>query len=529
MSLSQAHRSDVAHAPTRAVRAALLAASFLMFLAELVDAAGRPLILAPHTLAWAELIAKEPRLVLLAPRSHGKTTLVLAYILWCFWRHAHDEGGRPLAMPAGLFQAVLFSATQPQALVLMAIFRDLLLANADLFGDVAAVFGDDRRRGARFSQTAVRLPSGAELLIRAYRTSTRGMHPDLLVLDDVLNDANSLTSRQREKTWRYLMSTLLPMSPGRMIVIGTAIHQADLLHQLGRGLGAGPDPHHTALGFHWVRYRALDEASGEALWPEVHSAAELYALRDADPLAFSREYQNEPRDDAASMFPYELTQRALDAGAGYTLGSGHPAGPEGCVVLGADFALSEAAGADYTVVMVVAYDLGTYCRRVLDIRREKGLDFAAQIELIRDLVVRHRVTLGVVEQNSFQRWIVDELNRWPETNGRIFGNTTGRGRADPRDGIPRLKLSLLAGSWVMPYGDAASVRLARARQTELGAFGSRNGRLEGVGEHDDMVVASWYVELAVERVEELRIQDDYEIVTAADLGIEHVRISPDLD
>jgi hypothetical protein len=44
-----------------------------------------------------------------------------------------------------------------------------------------------------------------------------------------------------------------------------------------------------------------------------------------------------------------------------------------------------------------------------------------------------------------------------------------------------------------------------------------------------MVVASWYVELAVERVEELRIQDDYEIVTAADLGIERVRISPDLD
>jgi hypothetical protein len=72
---------------------------------------------------------------------------------------------------------------------------------------------------------------------------------------------------------------------------------------------------------------------------------------------------------------------------------------------------SEAAGADYTVVMVVAYNLRTGLRRVLDIRREKGLDFAAQIELIRDLVVRHRVLFGVVEQNGFQRWIVDELNR----------------------------------------------------------------------------------------------------------------------
>ena len=169
----------------------------MYFLAALVDVAGRPLILAPHILAWAELIEREPRLVLLAPRSHGKTTLVLAYLLWCFWRHGRDEAGRPLATPAGAFLAVLFSATKPQALVLMALFRDLLLANRDLFGEVAEVPGTARRRGARWSQTAVRLPSGAELLIRAYGTSSRGLHPDLLLLDDVLSDANSLSSHQR--------------------------------------------------------------------------------------------------------------------------------------------------------------------------------------------------------------------------------------------------------------------------------------------------------------------------------------------
>ena len=58
---------------------------------------------------------------------------------------------------------------QPEALVLMAIFRDLLLANANLFGEAAGLSGDARRRGARLSQSAIRLPSGAELLIRAYQ------------------------------------------------------------------------------------------------------------------------------------------------------------------------------------------------------------------------------------------------------------------------------------------------------------------------------------------------------------------------
>jgi hypothetical protein len=170
----------------------------------------------------------------------------------------------------------------------------------------------------------------------------------------------------------------------------------------------------------------------------------------------------------------------------------------------------------------------THRRRVLDIRRVKGLDLTSQIQLICDLVGRHRVLLGVVEQNGFQRWIVDELARRPETRGRIFGSTTGRGRADPRDGIPRLKFELLAGTWIMPCGDEASLRLARRWQTELGAFGWRNGRLEGVGEHDDLVVASWYVELAIERVRQLLApQDAYEIVTGEDLGIERVHISPD--
>ena len=529
MSGPRADRPGPPRTRTGALHSALLAQSFLYFLAALVDVAGRPLILAPHILAWAELIEREPRLVLLAPRSHGKTTLVLAYLLWCFWRHGRDEAGRPLAAPAGTFQAVLFSATMDQALVDMVLVRDLLVANAVLFGEMGGFSGAARRRGARWSQTAVRLPSGAELLIRPFRASSRGLHPDLLLLDDVLNDANSLTSHQRELTRRYFMSTLLPMSPRRTVVIGTAIHRADLLHQLSAGLGSGPDPDHTPLGFRWVRYRALDEETGEALWPEVHGAAELYAIRDTDPLVFSREYQNLPRDDAASMFPYELTERALDAGAAYALGTGHPAEPGECVLLGADFALSDAASADYTVVMVVAYHLQTQRRRVLDIRREKGLSFSSQLALICDLFVRHRVTLGIVEQNTFQRWIVDELERRPETRGRIFGHTTGPGRADPRDGIPRVKLALEAGSWVMPCADAASRRLARTWQTELGAFGLRDGKPVGVGEHDDLVIASWYLELAIGRLYQLLAEKEpeWEPVWLEDLGIKRYRISED--
>ncbi len=94
------------------------------------------------------------------------------------------------------------------------------------------------------------------------------MHPDLLLLDDVLNDANSLTSEQRERTYRFFMGTLMPMNARQIVAIGTAIHQDDLLSHLGRGMGTGRDRHHTRLGFRAETYRALDEDTGETLWPE---------------------------------------------------------------------------------------------------------------------------------------------------------------------------------------------------------------------------------------------------------------------
>lgn len=507
------------------VSAAALAASFPLFLTVLVDTAGRPLELPGHVLSWADLVAREPRLVLRAPRSHGKTTLVLAYVAWCCWRHGRTERGGGGPGEAGTFEAVLFSATREQALELMARFRDLLVANPNLFSELLPEPASARRRRTRWSATEVRLRNGAGLRIRAYRSSVRGMHPDLLLLDDVLNDANSLTTEQRDKTYRFFLGTLLPMAPRQIVAIGTAIHRDDLLSRLARGMGHGQDRHHTALGFRAETYRALDEVTGDTLWPERFTAAELLALRDEDPLIFSREFQNDPRDDAASLFPYELTQRAIDAGASLALGSRHPAEVDELVVMGVDLARSAAARADYTVAIVAAWNRSTGTRRVLDIRREKGLELDAQVELICDLCVRHRVVTGLVEDNGFQQWLLDALRKRPESQGRVFGHRTGSNKADARDGIPRLALSFRAGSWIIPSGDPPSLRLARVLQAELGAYGYQDGKLTGVGEHDDTVIAAWLAERAVAWLDELiRLAPTEELVTAEDLGIERVRI-----
>jgi hypothetical protein len=511
---------------TEATRRALLWASFPYFLSQLVGIHGRPLDIPAHIRRWTEHLVAESRLVLLAPRGHGKTSLILAFVLWCFWRHGRDASGRPLPAPAGAFQAVLFSATRDQALVLMALFRDLLAANQQLFPELESP-GQGGGRRPRSAQTVVRLATGAELLVRAYRTSTRGLHPDLLLLDDVLSDANSLSSHQRELTWRYFLGTLLPMAPRRFVVVGTAIHQRDLLHQLADGVGAGPDPDHTPLGFYWVRYAALLD-TGEALWPEVFPAAELQAIRDVDPISFAREYQNDPRDDSGSLFPYALTQTVLDRGSDLTFLPSYRARPGEFVILGYDLAVSEEAGADYTVGWVAAYDRMAQTARILHGFRERGLTFAEQLDKLRRLCAFYPVDLGIVEDNAFQRWLLTEAHKYPETAGRLLGHRTGREKASFVDGVPSLRLRLLESFWTFPTGDAESLRLARLWQSEMSAFGWKDGRLAGLGEHDDMVIAWWFLDRAIRTIDEwFAMADTPEIVFAEDLGFERVRIGRD--
>jgi len=58
-----------------------------------------------------------------------------------------------------------------------------------------------------------------------------------------------------------------------------------------------------------------------------------------------------------------------------------------------------------------------------------------------------------------------------------------------------------------------------------------DGRLTGVGEHDDLVVASWYVELAIAFLNDLlaKKEPECEMVWLEDLGIKRYRIGEDWD
>jgi hypothetical protein len=523
---------------------ALSWASFAHFVTRLKDDRGRFLGLPWHIHEWADLMQEERLLCLMAARDHGKSWTVYAYIAWRIWRHNRRSDGVLMSdAPDGNLDIVYVTASYPLALQRFERIKQFLTDNDHLFGDVLPrrVKGTPLAVIANtWSKTQFRLLNGVQMVVKSIGSSMRGLHPQLLVADDIVDDKNSATEAQREKVWKYVTGVLMPMvganreqAPeddphdfGTMFVIGTPQHQNDTLNRLRK-----------SPGWRHVKYRAADFDAGIALWPERYSIAALLAIQATDALTFSREYQMDPRDDASSLFPYGLTGEALYPGAGFIHALSVTQRTYGEYVLfGGDLAVSEAVGADYTVLIVALYNRITQKRRVLWACREKGLDFKAMVRLIRTVCKDFNVDIGVVEQNGFQRWLHQHLATFPETNTRVFGHNTGVEKQNLADGVPGLKLALQNHLWEVPDGrtmdgtgilDAEAATWVGHWRAELQAFGFVDGKLQGSGEHDDTVMASWFLERAVRMVEAHQDVAGGDTVYGEDVGINRVHIGAD--
>lgn len=517
-------------------RLRLMYADFKFFMSELKDDAGNYLTVSEHHEEWCDLMEKEKRLCLLAPRDHGKTWTSLCYIMWRCWKHNRNPDGTiKTRKPDGNFQIVLFSDTRNQVSEFFSKLQMLILANEELFADILPT--GSRGSGAKIREVwtggMIRFRNGAEVSIRAFMTSTRGLHPQIIICDDILNDQNSATSYQRAKVWRYFVGTIMPMPgpDGQLIIIGTAQHYSDLLHRLK-----------TVEDFKtsWKKYRAVDWDTGDVLWNDRHNLADLKTKQSVDPVIFAKEFQNDPRDDASSLFPMTMTSKVFTKGAGLGMAERYIKRPGEFVVLSADMAMSEAIGADYCVVMVARIDLATQQRQLLWAVREKGWSFDTQVKSLRYACALFDVDLGVVESNNFQRWVRAETEKYPETAGKILGHTTGAEKVSMKDGVPLLTIPLNQGLWTFPDGvrqnaegnyeviDQHAKEFATVWQSEMNSFGWVNDKLQGAGEHDDTVMAFWLLERAVRILNQLLSEGPSEsYVTMSEMGMERLTIGDD--
>lgn len=514
-----------------AAEGSLLWASAAYFMSRLKDDRGDPLLVVVHNETWITLMQYNRLLALMAPRDHSKTFTSRSYMLWRMWRHNRGPDGVLYNdRREGKLEIVLFSSNMEIAQnALFAGVQDMILDNLDLFSDLLPPNAGSTGN-PDWSKSVLRLRNGVVLVPKAIGSATRGLHPDLIIVDDILSDKNSLTALQRGRVWAYLLGTIGPMvgPEGQLIVIGTAQHYEDALHRLRRD-----------KRFVWRKFRAVNWDTGKVLWEGRHNLADLQAIRDADPVIFSKEYQNDPRDDASSLFPLTLTARPVERGMGMRFESEMPMTNRvlGEFVVGAlDVAISEAVGADYTDCKVALYNRFTAQRRLLWAMRERGLTFDDQVTLMRDVCRRFNVDIMVIEQNVAQKWLLQHLVKYPETASRVYGHTTGIEKQNLTDGVPGMKIVLQNDLWTWPSGEDANGNVidpeardyVRTMRMELNAFGFVDGKLQGVGEHDDTVLGLWLTERAIRMIEALPEMPGTSDYTAEEVGIgERVTITKD--
>lgn len=454
---------------------------------------GTPFLIGRHHIEWSEALATWARVLALAARDHGKSHLfTVAYGLWQADRVNPGQLG------------MIFSSTETQAEEQLDKIRLEVIGGGEAGGPNPLLqhllpFQKDSARNIRFA-------NGSEIRARAFGTrKARGVHPRWIVGDDLGNDEWLWSARVREKAIDYFLSVMegMVVPGGQLVVVGTPLHKEDLYN-------------HLEASGEWftMRHPAIDE-NGNPLWPQRYSRADLESKkrRLGGGIRWSREFLCKPVSDESSMFPGSLFEAPgvkqpykLGLPASYWDAKGWPR------YTGVDLAMSASSGGDYFVIYTLAVDPETNDRWPVSIHMEKNLDLQSQISMVEAEAKLYDSQLVFIEANQYQRVFTDEMVRTSDvpvkafytsgtkkksvtTQHRGMGGTYSANKNDIDHGVFRIRLLFENGKWKLPW-DRATRDIMQEFVGQLQSFGWADGKLQGVGAHDDLVMAAWIAEHA---------------------------------
>lgn len=434
---------------------------------------------AEHHKDWSSLIAKNKRLAINAARDHGKSYFFsLAYVLWrayFAWKpslkdvlEVNVEAGENLPKVS---MGYIYSNTQTQAIALLEIVKREIESNPFL-RHLKPSYTDS------WSKMEVVLSNGAVIRARGYGTAVRGAHPCWLVADDVLNDESIYSELTRKKTIEYFYSAISPMvvPGGQIIVVGTPMHREDLYQVLK-----------TNRRYVFRSYAATPE---KPLWPGRYSKKMLEEKREEiGTTRFAREFECVPISDESTLFPENILAQCYDD----QFEMPRALTPElrnifkNGIYTGMDLALSASVGADYTVITTIGID-EFKTRYILNIFRKRGMTMTEQLHALQEIHSNFRPNKIFVEDNAYQRVFRDELVR--STDMPVEGyTTTARSKNSMESGVPSLQMLFENRKFVIPRKTERDRVITDALCGELRCFTWLDGKLQGVGSHDDMVMS----------------------------------------
>jgi hypothetical protein len=216
--------------------------------------------------------------------------------------------------------------------------------------------------------------------------------------------------------------------------------------------------------------------------------------KELGPLLYDREILTSPRSQESTLFPFERFAPMLDTSLEMVPMWRKPEHDPSryIVVSGWDLAWSERVGGDRLVRCTAMYDRVTHKRRLLNLQRyPAGLKYAEQCSLIELAWGLFQDDLVVIESDAAQKIWAQTMES--TTAVPVYRHEAGEDKRSLATGVPSLLIDLDSERWVFPYAkDGLGFDEMQNLLTEAEAFGFIDGRLEGVGEHDDAVMAWWH-------------------------------------
>ena len=407
---------------------------------------------------WLTDLTTHHRNVIICSRDHGKSTL--ASLALPLWTTIHS----PIINPTDVIDnnnTILISNSLDQSYELINRIQ-IKIEETEILQSI------NWSRGNKGEVSVNEKNNHNYIKSKSFGSSIRGLHPRFCTVDDPLSEKSSFSDQAILDFYFSSLSNMM-QTTAYLNVVGTRFNYKDLYAVLSE----------PERGYNVATYPALDK-DDNPLWPERYSYSDLMSKRrEIGALPFAREFQCVPHDDSASIFPLALTQPCLNKQYTFeTEGDG-----ESRYLIAADFALGTTSSSDFSVITVLKDDREGNIS-IVDVWRETGKEYDIQIKAIKDRYERFNPVRIVVENNVFQAIFEQILKkeRLP-----VVGVTTTR---QSKENNAYLLRSLIEdGKIIFPYGDTKSREMMDEYLFELSMFSQKNGKLQGIGAHDDTVMS----------------------------------------
>lgn len=410
-----------------------------------------------------DMIAQEDgqKRLVIAPRGSAKSTHISqAFPLWC------------IVTGQKHFICLIMDAFEQAAIMIEAIKAELEF-NPRLAYDFPEIVGQGRtwREGVIVTSNNIKVEGfGTGKKIRGRRHGP--YRPDLVILDDVENDENVESPRQRDKLEKWISKAVLKLGPtdGTMDVLyaGTVLlFDAVIVRfsqkpgwQVSRYQAILKWPDRMDLWDQWEELYLNNEEEAEAFWqtqktemskgavinwPEMHSLIFLMQERAGDHDSFESEYQNNPvsGDTAFRDLVYWVVKK-----------------PELLFFGAIDPSLGRKnAGRDPSAIIIGGYDQKTGMLDIVEASIRKRLP---------DMIIENALALQAEYQ--CQLWFIESVQFQEFLRTEIMKTAAKRGLAMPCVPVVPITDKNLRIERLQPPTKAGLIRFHNSQKTLIDQF-----------------------------------------------------------